>query len=234
VVVRRNALKHGLAAQVVVGFGEDAEAFRVMADAHLAAFRPRNDVEFALVNTFSVAAWVRRQCVSAETCMTNQYIRQGLAEAELTSAEAAERIPRLAFDPRKEADKVRRYEDASIRRMSRACSDFIKLRESAILDVVADPELEFAIRPDAAKCEVAPVTGSDDSKNEPESDAAIGEGGSPLELPAWNPTSGLPRFAFDCFSFKRRPRNSDRCVAKYPRRTKPRQSVRVARAPPSA
>jgi len=406
-VVRRNALKHGLAAQVVVAFDEDAEAFRVMADAHLAAFRPRNDVELELVNTFSVAAWVRRQCVSAQTCMTNQYIRQGQAEEKLTSAEAAERIRRLAFDPRKEADKVRRYEDASIRRLSRACSDFIKLRESGVLDEDADAEPEFAIRPDAAKSKPAPGTGWGDQKiilhganvpadsvvpspptsvgegqgggapaasprpvyrarstpcrpaphlNPPPltphpprpvgtspqggeggmrsesrkpgafrggTDARIDEATSPVDLPAWNPTSGLPRFAFDTFSsllqglllllcfwgamsngqgealrpgpapkaevrveppavtetddrrsnsqtrttsdtptaqikamaicagrrggaglliviapredarsFERRPRHSDRCAAKYPRRTKPRQSVRVARAPP--
>ncbi len=141
---------------MVVAFGEDAGAFQVMADAHRAAFWPRNDVEFELVNTFTVAAWVRRQCVSAETCMTNQYIRQGQAEEELFSADAAERTRRLAFDPRKEADNVRRYEDASIRRMSRACTDFIKLRESGVLDEDADAEREFAMRPDAANRALRP------------------------------------------------------------------------------
>jgi len=80
--VRGNALKHGLSAQVVVTLGEDAEAFRVMADSHLAAFRPRSDVELELVNTFTVAAWVRQRCVSAETCLTNQYIRQKQIEEE--------------------------------------------------------------------------------------------------------------------------------------------------------
>ncbi len=137
--VRRNALKHGLAAhQVVFEFGEDAEAFRAMAYAHRAAFGPRNDVEHALVNTFSVAAWVRQRCVITEAWMTNQYIRQNQGEQQLDPAEASEFIRRLAFDPRKEADNVRRYEGAAIRRMSRACADFIRLRDAAILDEDAE------------------------------------------------------------------------------------------------
>ncbi len=44
-VVRRNALKHGLTAETLVVEGEDAEAFRQMAESHLAVFRPRNDAE---------------------------------------------------------------------------------------------------------------------------------------------------------------------------------------------
>jgi len=207
--------------------------------------------------------------------MTNEYIRQNLVDEGLISAEAAERTRRLAFDPRKEADKVRRYEDASIRRMSRVCSDFIKLRESAILNVVADTELEFATNSDGANGEPTPARGPNDPHDEPEPadgptepfaaalcgdgadldggdngaradagtdyriaietgrdalrpllamtvdcprptlggdrpaagekannqpDAPIDEVGSPVDLPAWNPTSGLPRFAFDCFS----------------------------------
>ncbi len=109
-----------------------------MADAHRAAFRPSNSVELELFKTFTIAAWVRRQCVIAETGMTNQYIRQNLLDEERVSAEAAECVRRLAFDPRKEADKVRRYEDAAIRRMSRACADFVKLRESGIPDEGTD------------------------------------------------------------------------------------------------
>ncbi|MGO9469334.1 MAG: hypothetical protein ACLQVF_34870, partial [Isosphaeraceae bacterium] len=42
-------------------------------------------------------------------------------------AEAAESTSRLAFDPGAAADKVRRYEDASIRRMTRACEDLVEL-----------------------------------------------------------------------------------------------------------
>ncbi|MGO9918753.1 MAG: hypothetical protein ACLQIB_29150 [Isosphaeraceae bacterium] len=55
-------------------------------------------------------------------------------------AEAAESTRRLAFDPGAAADKVRRYEDASIRRMTRACEDLAKLRRSGILDEDADVE----------------------------------------------------------------------------------------------
>jgi hypothetical protein len=39
-VVRRNALKHGLTAETLVVEGEDAEAFRLMADEHIAVFGP--------------------------------------------------------------------------------------------------------------------------------------------------------------------------------------------------
>ncbi len=51
-----------------------------------------------------------------------------------TEAEAAEATRRLAFDPGAAADKVRRYEDASIRRMTRACDDLAKLRRSGMFD----------------------------------------------------------------------------------------------------
>ncbi len=49
-------------------------------------------------------------------------------------AEAAEATRRLAFDPGAAADTVRRYEDASIRRMTRACEDLAKLRRSGMFD----------------------------------------------------------------------------------------------------
>ncbi len=75
-VVRRNALKHGLTAETLVVEGADAEAFRQMAESHLAVFRPRNDVELELAKTFTVAAWRRQRCVSTETAMVNQHIRE--------------------------------------------------------------------------------------------------------------------------------------------------------------
>jgi len=92
-------------------------------------------------------------------------------------AEAAERTRRLAFDPGAEADKVRRYEDASIRRMTRACEDLAKLRRSGMLDKDAygdadlseeaqgwelAPSREFpGDAADAGRCE-QPVSGGDD------------------------------------------------------------------------
>src|SRR5262249_46371593 len=54
------------------------------------------------------------------------------------AAEAAERKRRLAFDPGAEADKVRRYEDIAVRRMSRVCDDLIKLRRSGALGGARD------------------------------------------------------------------------------------------------
>jgi len=57
-----------------------------------------------------------------------------------SDAGAAERLSRLAFDPSDEADKVRRYEDAAIRRMSRSCMDFIKVRQAGIVSEDADDE----------------------------------------------------------------------------------------------
>jgi hypothetical protein len=70
-----------------------------MADSYLASFRPRNEIEVDLVKTFSVAAWVRQRCVSAETCMTNEYIRQRLEEEELALTERVLDLgERLVFD----------------------------------------------------------------------------------------------------------------------------------------
>jgi len=63
-----------------------------------------------------------------------------LERRNAADAEAADRLSRLAFDPSDEADKVRRYEDAAIRRMSRSCMDFIKVRQNGILSEDADDE----------------------------------------------------------------------------------------------
>jgi hypothetical protein len=84
-VVRKNALKHGLTAETLVVEGEDAEAFRQMADAHLAVFRPRNDVELEFARTFTLAAWRRQRCASTETGMVNQYIRVTQRAVEVTA-----------------------------------------------------------------------------------------------------------------------------------------------------
>ena len=56
-------------------------------------------------------------------------------------AEAAERTRRLAFDPGEEADKVRRYEDIAVRRMTRTLDELTKLRRSELLD---DDSTEWA------------------------------------------------------------------------------------------
>jgi hypothetical protein len=76
-------------------------------------------------------------------------------------AEAAERDSRLAFDPSDEADKVRRYEDAAIRRMSRACADFIKVRESGALEDGGESELASAKTPDVVGPEPDSARGSE-------------------------------------------------------------------------
>ena len=54
-------------------------------------------------------------------------VKKRWAEAR---AEAKDRKHRLAFDPGRDADKVRRYEDIAVRRLSRVCDDLIKLRRS--------------------------------------------------------------------------------------------------------
>src|SRR5262249_48021105 len=74
-IARRNALKHGLTAETPVVLGEDAQAFQCMADEHLQAFRPKNRIELEMARTFTVAAWRRLRCVSTETSLVNQYIR---------------------------------------------------------------------------------------------------------------------------------------------------------------
>jgi len=82
-VVRHNALKHGLTAETLIVEGEDSKAFRLMADAHLAVFRPANDVELEFATTFTLAAWRRRRCVSTETAMVNRYIHETQLAEEL-------------------------------------------------------------------------------------------------------------------------------------------------------
>jgi len=88
-VARRNALKHGLTAETLVVEGEDAEAFQLMAEAHLAVFRPRNDVELEFANTFTLAAWRRRRCASTEAAMVNHHIRETRHNAEVIARQDA-------------------------------------------------------------------------------------------------------------------------------------------------
>ncbi len=98
-VARRNALKHGLTAETLVVEGEDAQAFRLMADKHLAVFRPRNDVDLEFARTFSLAAWRRQRCVSTEAAMVNRYIRDSqLAEEVIQQQDALALGDRLFFD----------------------------------------------------------------------------------------------------------------------------------------
>jgi len=112
-VARRNALKHGLTAETLVALGEDAEAFRRMAYAHRAVFRPRNDVELEFARTFSLAAWRRQRCVSIETAMVNQYIRDTtLAEEVGEKQDVLALGDRLFFDCQ---DLWQLYADSSTR-----------------------------------------------------------------------------------------------------------------------
>jgi len=96
-VVRRNALKHGLAAQVLVIEGENTEDFRAMAGGHLAAFRPRNEVELELVNTLTISAWTRLRCVSTLTGMINQHIRKTQIAEELCLKDRVRELGRRLF-----------------------------------------------------------------------------------------------------------------------------------------
>ena len=76
--------------------------------------------------------------VVRHTARLEALLQKRWAEAR---AEAKGRKRRLAFDPGKEADKVRRYEDIAVRRMSRVCDDLIKLRRSGTFEESAEPQL---------------------------------------------------------------------------------------------
>ncbi len=85
---------------------------------------------------------VLNDLIARQTRRLEQLARKHKARAK---AEAAESASRLAFDPGAAADKVRRYEDASIRRMTRACEDLVKLRRSGIFDEDPLEEAELPI-----------------------------------------------------------------------------------------
>jgi hypothetical protein len=88
-VVRRNALKHGLTAKTLVVLGECEADFQAMADRHLAVFQPRNDVELEFCKTFTLAAWRRHRCVTAEAGITNERIRATQLDEAATARSAA-------------------------------------------------------------------------------------------------------------------------------------------------
>jgi hypothetical protein len=97
-VVRRNALKHGLTAKTLAVLGEYEEDFQAMADAHLAVFPPRNEVELEFCKTFTLAAWRRQRCVIAEAGITNEHIRATQLEEETTARNAALALGERLFD----------------------------------------------------------------------------------------------------------------------------------------
>ena len=108
-------------------------------------------------------------------------------------AEAKQRKRRLAFDPGKEADKVRRYEDIAVRRLSRVCDDLIKLRRSGTFDQIAESQppaetnFEDAIRRPSADINPetqAPAFG--DNERESEAPGQVSPFDSPSLLPRPN------------------------------------------------
>lgn len=74
----------------------------------------------------------------------------GVLADEVFAPELAERLRLLAFDPRKEADRVRRYEDAALRRMRQACDDFIQLRQSSMVEMEGSTARSRSARSEAA------------------------------------------------------------------------------------
>jgi hypothetical protein len=88
-IVRRNALKHGLTARTLVVLGECEADFQAMADQHFAVLQPRNAVELEFCKTFTLAAWRRQRCVSAEAGITNEHIRATQLDEETTARNAA-------------------------------------------------------------------------------------------------------------------------------------------------
>jgi hypothetical protein len=100
-VVRQNALKHGLTAKTLVVLGECEADFQEMADQHLAVFQPRNGVELEFCKTFTLAAWRRHLCVTAEAGITNERIRATQLDLETTARSAALALGQRLFHDRK-------------------------------------------------------------------------------------------------------------------------------------
>jgi hypothetical protein len=83
---RRNAVRHGLTAETVIGALEDAEDYRAFEDAIIADYDAQSAVERELVLRLASALWRLRRATAMET---------GLFEIEVDGGSAAGTIPRL-------------------------------------------------------------------------------------------------------------------------------------------
>lgn len=130
-ILRDRAVRRELAAERVLEGGESVEAFRRMADEHIAMLQPRNAAELECVRQYTIAAWQRERCARAEAMMDRASSSMEKRAGDFTAPAdtgAAESIKRLGLDRPDMADKVHRYKKAWARKMVRARIALAKLR----------------------------------------------------------------------------------------------------------
>ena len=136
---RRNALKHGLTAEVVIPEAEAAEVerkFRVMK----AEMRPSTELAEDLIHDIASMAVRMKRCRLQEAAHLTGRVRQAIDEfvapegvSEEEAAELRAEAADLAlFDPSPEAERARKYEAAARRGFYKAIHEFRQVEAETI------------------------------------------------------------------------------------------------------
>ena len=128
---RRNALKHGLTAEVIIPEAEAAEVetkFRTMR----AELQPSTMLADELVRQIAKYSVRVRRCEIEETARLTERVKKAMAEAAIPEGATDEEIAEIRahaadlalFDPSPEAERARKYEAAAQRAFFRAIQEF--------------------------------------------------------------------------------------------------------------
>lgn len=143
----RNALRHGLAAEVVVMDNEDDGQYDARLEAYLQTFQPSNIVEFDLVEELAAAKWNQRRALGMQAALLDIHAakqRSGLAEEYVELSVAA----RSAFSIEHSVDRnhtfhlLVRYESHHSHQYIRSLSTLLKLRNQAPIEERNEPNPE--------------------------------------------------------------------------------------------
>src|SRR3954451_10465378 len=76
----RNAMRHGLLADIVVLEGEGRENFQILLDQHVERLQPADGVEYALVEEMASSYWRLHRNWAIETRLLDNQVRQERGE----------------------------------------------------------------------------------------------------------------------------------------------------------
>jgi hypothetical protein len=123
----RNAIKHGLLANIVTVRNENQEAFDGAVDAYAARLQPFDDLEYGMIEQMVAASWCLRRAVAIESHLLNQEM-----DARPNSPSAIDQLT-AAFSELAGSSKLltlHRYQTRHSLMHSRLLRDFIQLRKA--------------------------------------------------------------------------------------------------------
>jgi hypothetical protein len=164
-----NALKHGLTSSKLMTEREAAE-FKRRTESFAQELRPRGEVGMTLVERAVMHSIRMERCVEYENAVLIERVQKALTDFQVpdgvTDPAEIARLMREAqrltlFDPSKEADRARRYEQAAERGFFKALKELrihervAEVAEEAALDAITENILGSFSRKDDRASEVA-------------------------------------------------------------------------------